>query len=153
MWDFASDKNKENAERTRTSYYYWYRCYCSYHLRSDINLLHTFRKNSFTVTLITSNLSGRHKGALPHGITPVYALRGCAHCVKGVTTKVTPFICSCLANTAPTRRLLCVLRLKRDQPGIHHFLQAHENADFGVVPGQTALEIHGVGGTDGAVGA
>ena len=56
MWDFASTKNKENAERTKTSNYYWCRCRCTYHFRSNINLLHTFRKNSFTVTLITSNL-------------------------------------------------------------------------------------------------
>ena len=30
-------------------------------------------------------------------------------------------------------------------------MQAHENADLGMVPGQTALEIHGVGRTDGTV--
>ena len=59
MWDFASAKSKENAGRTRTSYYYWRRCHCTYHFRRDINLLHTFWKNCFTVILITSSLSGR----------------------------------------------------------------------------------------------
>ena len=38
------------------------------------------------------------------------------------------------------------------QTGIHELLQAHEDAELGVVPGQTALEIDGVGLADGPVG-
>ena len=36
--------------------------------------------------------------------------------------------------------------------GLHQFLQAHEDAQLGVVPGEAALEVDGVRLPDGAVG-
>ena len=37
-------------------------------------------------------------------------------------------------------------------PRVHQFLETHEDAQLGVIPGEAALEIHGIGRTDGAVG-
>ena len=48
--------------------------------------------------------------------------------------------------------LVSFLFLQFYQVRVDHFLEAHENAQLGMEPGQTSLEIHGIGRADGAVG-
>ena len=43
--------------------------------------------------------------------------------------------------------------LQGHDTGVHQLLQAHEDAQLGVIPGQAALKVYGVGLADGAVGA
>ena len=42
--------------------------------------------------------------------------------------------------------------LQGHDTGVHQLLQAHEDAQLGVIPGEAALEVDGVRVADGAVG-
>ena len=45
------------------------------------------------------------------------------------------------------------MELQRNQACFQHLLQAHEDAQLGMIPSEATLEIDGVGGTDRAIGA
>ena len=49
-------------------------------------------------------------------------------------------------------KMLCEVIPADGQTRLYQLLQAHEDAQLGVVPGETALEVDGIGGADGAVG-
>ena len=46
----------------------------------------------------------------------------------------------------------CIILLSMDESGVQQLLQAQKDAQLGVIPGEAALEIDGVGRADGPVG-